>query len=91
MKDEISRGDQNRTKDEIFRNSGSKIISQRKRYDWSLCEIKQNQPVAEIQSEVILEQREFTRTGATAATTRGLDTRDVKHMVDCKKLTEVEE
>ena len=86
-----SQCNQNSAKNGVIRNSGSKIISQRKRYDWSLCEIKQNQPVAEIQSEVILEQREFTRTGATAATTRGLDTRDVKHMVDCKKLTEVEE
>ena len=54
-------------------------------------EIKQDQPVVEMQSEVILEQREFTRTGATAATTRGLDTKDVKHMVDCEKPTEVEE
>ena len=31
------------------------------------------------------------RTGAIAATTRGLDTQDVKHIVDCEKPTEVEE
>ena len=37
MKDENSRGNQNRTENKIFRNSGTKIICQRKKYDWSLC------------------------------------------------------
>ena len=54
-------------------------------------EIKQDQLVVEMQSEGILEQRWLTRTVATAAATRGLDIKDVKHMVDCEIPTEVEE
>ena len=54
-------------------------------------EIKQDQPAVEMQSEVILEQRWFTRTVATAVATRGLDIKDVKHMVNCEIPTEVEE